>query len=411
MGNGGIKVNESGVYINKTKNCYVLNLTNFLFYFAYTLLFVKEIILDRTRIYELLGSNIVNYLSLLCHVGFWCICIFIILFMQRYTIRELLVVLALLAFFILSVYSSKIYVLFDALLLVICSKKIDFDRYIKYSFYIQTACVCFTILLSLSGLIGQGVFVRGYDGTIRYALGFNHPNTLALLVFQWVCQYLYLKKDNAGIKRFIFASVLTLATYVFTDSNTGFIMTIIIIVCDFIYEKLFNKLFGWNIMKRIIKTVLFVGSIVLICVIRYYWVNPDKLEAQTLMARINLAKKYLTAYGINLFGQQVVSGNDVIIPGFQRGYYFLDNAYAWLLINIGVVVTVCIVVGYVLYIKNLLRNKNWNLIIAVTAYLIYALSERTTMMIVFNSLLVGFGSVVYKKFGQTDNKNEGINNE
>lgn len=403
-------MNESVFYVNKRSNYYTISLRNFMFYLAYTLLFVKEIILDRSRIYDLIGSNITGYLSTLSHIGFLGLCLFILLFMQKYTIKEFILIIVLVPIFILSAHYSGISTVFDTLLIILCSKEIDFEGFIKYSLMIHTVCILMVFTLAFTGLIGVGTVLRG-TGKVRYALGFIHPNTPGLLCFQWVCQYLYIKRNNEGIKRFLISLICIAFVYKYTNSNTAVLMTILVIVCEFIYEKVIYKVFNQKMIKRMIRTVLVVIVIGVIAVIRYYWNNPDKLDATTVVARINLAKKYLEAYGIKLFGQSVVSGNNTIIPGFQQGNYYLDNAFAWLLIRMGILVTLIVIVAYVLYIKRLLSEKNWSMIIIVVAYLAYALSENITIRIVFNATLLGFGTIIYNKVTKTDNKKEEKNDE
>lgn len=404
-------VNLPESYNRRWKFRFVVNLGNLLFYTAYMFLFVKEVLLDRTRIYDLLGGGIVSKLSVLFHLAFWTVCIFILLFLQTYTRRELIVIGCLLGLFMLSFICSDNYILLDGLLLIVCSKNINFEKCMKYMLYIQSIFIVLIILMSMSGMIGMGLFVRTADGELRYAFGFNHPNTLGILVFQWICQYFFLKRNSREVKKYVLAFIIALIMYRGTDSNTGFLMSVIVILCNFIYEKIVDRVFDWRVLKKIVKVVLVIGLIALTFIIRYYWNNPDKLSEFTLVSRIDLAKKYLTAYGISLFGTAIISGTNVSIPGFPIGYYYLDNTVAWLLVNCGILVTICVVAVYVLFIKKMIKSGEWCVIISVVAYLIYSLTEHTAMMIVFNGLAVGFGMVIYKKAYQKNNEKKDMGTE
>lgn len=386
----------------------VINVYNLMFCLAYAMLFFKEVVLDRSHIGDLLGAGLVNNLSTLFQLGFLLICIFILLFLQRYTMREILILAGLLAVFFISAIGSGSYVIFNGMLLIACSKKLNFDKFIRYALYIQSICILFVILLAVSGMINMGYVMRGNDNVIRCAFGFNHPNTLAMLSFQWICEYVYRSREEMGIKKYLIMFVVMFAVYRYTDSNTAVIMSLLLIIATFIYERVMDNLFSTGKLRKIIRVLLVIICIALILVIRYYWMHPERLSATTMVSRINLAKKYFIAYGVNLFGHNIATGTYITIPGFPLGYYYLDNAIAWLMIKFGILVFICYLAAYIQYFRRLLHQGKWNLIFISFAYIIYSISEQTPFILVFNSMLIGFGGVIYKNSGF--NQKESVKN-
>lgn len=392
---------------NNVQSGITINAYNFMFYLAYIFLFTKEIILNRTRIYDVLGSHIVNLAATMFHVLFWACCIFILLFLQSYKVREIILIAILIIIFGLSAMFTKTYILLDCLLIILCAKKINFEQYIKNTLYIQSFLILGILLLALTGIIEMGAVTRTNSGESRYAWGFNHPNTLSIVSFQWICQYLYLKRKDRKLKKYALMFLIIALIYIATDSNSGLIMSLFIVGGTFIYEKIVDKVFDFKQIKKIASKLVFLACIGIIFIIRYYWVNPDKLSATTLVSRINLSRNYLVAYGVNLFGHQITQGAYVSIPGFPKGYYFLDNAYVWLLVSFGLLAFLCVLIGYILMIRKLFRSGEWNIILIVFAYLIYGITEHTTLIFSFNSLLIAFYTVIYNKpVGRKENQEE-----
>ena len=247
----------------------------------------------------------------------------------------------------------------------------------------------------MGGVIEDGTLVRTSSGVVRSSCGFSHPNTLGILAFQWICEFIYLKR---GMLKYAIVVIAVFAVYKITDSNTSILMTLIVIGVNFIYEVIANHLLTRKQLRRIVKILLVGICVTVVLMIRYYWNHPERLSALTVVSRIDLAKKYFQAYGVNLFGHQIVSGYSVVIPNFSRGYYYLDNAFAWLIISYGIIAFLIFIIAYVKYFRKLLKKEEWNIILISFAYLIYMIVEHTPLMIVFNSMLIGFGMIIYDNF-------------
>ena len=100
--------------------------------------------------------------------------------------------------FMLLVASQYIYLgqwlLFDVFFVpVFFGKTMSFERIRKIYLNGYIIAVVFLATLSATGLFSKYVFVRG-DGSIRYSLGFLHPNLLGIIIL-CIC-YLFLLRDR-----------------------------------------------------------------------------------------------------------------------------------------------------------------------------------------------------------------------
>lgn len=396
--------------MNKNENLgtlrinYKINSYNFLYYIAYVSFFVKTVLFEKSQIDSMLNVKVIELASTICTLLFLINCIIIMLLLQTYTKKEIYIIFLLIILFSISALQSRSITLISGLILIISSKKIDFDKFSKLSLIIQMIVVGFIITLALSGSIDVGTNIRYYNGEIRYALGFRHPNTLAMLSFQMICQYIYIKRKKNSYKKYLISLLSIVVIYRITDSNTALLMSLSVIFLTLIYEKIIQRRFNYRKIEKIVKKMLkFSGSLVLI-ICGYFWMNPDRLNAITMVSRIRLIKNYFEAYGINLFGNKIIIGTDVTLPGLSTGYYYLDNAYAWILIKFGVLVFICLLFAYIIYFRKLIQHREFNMVIIVFVYLIYAISEINPFIIVFNSTMIGLSSIIYSNKYKSRNK-------
>ncbi|MDU5110388.1 MAG: hypothetical protein E6248_08065, partial [Clostridium sp.] len=298
--------------------------------------------------------------------------------------------------------------LLSGLVLIISSKKINFDKFNKISLISQIIIVGLIIILATGNIIDNGNVIRGNSGEIRYGFGFSHPNTLGILSFQMICQYLYIKRKTNEYKKYIISTITATIIYKATDSNTALLMSLMVVFLTIIYENIIKRKFNYNQIKNMSIILLTFSSTILIILSSYFWVYPNKLRMSTMVTRIWQIKKYLKAYGVNLFGNAISTGTDIALPGMPKGYYYLDNAYAWILINFGIVVSVIILIGVIYYLRKLICYGEFNMLIIVFVYLIYAISETNPFMIAFNSTLIGLN---YSIFNVKERNNLKKNNE
>lgn len=367
-----------------------------LFCFVYTLLFLKEILFSRTTIDSLFGTIVINHISFLFHIIFILVCLVILIFFQKYLWKEIFVIAGLLITSMISSFYSNSYIFFDFMLLLACSKNINFERFIKYAFYIQSLVIFITISMAYFGIIDNAILIRRQDGTIRNSWGFTHPNTLGILTFQWICEYLYLARNKRKPIKYVILGLLISSIYLTTNSKSSFLMSMLMVLGNIFTEFIKSNRFNKMLVKKFIVISLVLVLAILAVIIKYYWEHPYELSETTLATRIRLINTYFTAYGVNLFGHSINIGNYTNLPGFSYGYYYLDNGVAWLVIKFGLISFIIFGCLYLLFIKKIIVDQRWLLLVLNCGYLVYSLTELTPFMVVFNSLLIGFGGILFK---------------
>ena len=372
----------------------------YLFYLAYIFLIVKEICLKKVNISDVVPSAAINVISMICFLGFWSCIVAILIFFEQYTTRRAVVYLMLFGIFALSMHTCGSTSSLTALAFILCSRSIDFDKFGKMSFKLFTAILLITAVLAMTGVIGMGIRYRSVgDPLTRYAMGFNHPNTLALLSFQWLSLLLYLYRAEKDKKRYIIYVLVAIAVYLITNGNTFLITSVMLLVLELGY-RLIQKIFKISEeMQRVIACVALISAfIVSMIVIRHFWIDPTQLEdsLKTFMARFTLSKKYITAYGLHLFGSHIVTGSFVEIPGFAEGYFFLDNGYVRVLVESGILVAICAVFAVLAYIRALIKERSWEMVIITVCLLFYTFCEAKVATIPFNLFLINIGVVLLK---------------
>ncbi|WP_338660945.1 hypothetical protein [Paraclostridium sordellii] len=223
---------------------------------------------------------------------------------------------------------------------------------------------------------------------MRYALGMIHPNTFYIYYFVCISAYLYTQENITNLKRLI---ILLISYYIYnlTDSRTGFTMIICLIFIDYLLCKSYiinNKFFR----------VIIINLFSILTLISYFFtiffnpMNPVfKFLDSVLSHRINLMKKFYDIYGINIWGNLVQYKsieNGIIV----NEHMILDNTYMYLLIDMGIIFTVLICILYYKLLKQLFKMNLNKEISIIVIYIIFAFSERLTLLQYNFSILMFF---------------------
>jgi hypothetical protein len=119
---------------------------------------------------------------------------------------------------------------------------LEFRRVIKTVFAAQLFCFVSIPILYFMGVSATRIisFVRP-DGTDRYAIGFLHPNQLAMQLFILIGLFFVLYFNKLRIWHFIAAEVLVIGAYLISDTRAGFVFTTILVAAFAVYSLLLRK--------------------------------------------------------------------------------------------------------------------------------------------------------------------------
>ena len=163
-----------------------------LIYFGAWILFnVSYIILRQTEFYNFSGSysiyNLIVYITII---------LLIINFIAGsvYTKNELIFYLVFLLLIFLIEYNwyDKNFLVYIAFIIGFKGVKYNFHKLVSIDIVVKLCCLTGTVFLCIIGYLGDYTAVFG-NGTVKHALGFYHPNTLGLMVFSILLEWLYLR--------------------------------------------------------------------------------------------------------------------------------------------------------------------------------------------------------------------------
>ena len=240
--------------------------------------------------------------------------------------------------FLLAIVSA-IYVIFyqdvnfliSFLLMLICLKKND-ASFIKSFFYSSIILFLSVIVLNILGILEPHNMVRYIDGkrTIRYSLGFIHPNNVFMFYLPIVLCGYYLYKNS--VKYIVIISVCSIILYKLSLCRTGFYCVCLLLILSF-----FKKYLDKKNIKCIFKLLPIILTIFSIFVAIEYGYSIDN----------NISKMFS---GRPFFWKYLID-NNLLFNFFGKNSSYvinIDNFYIFLLSELGII-------GYSIYILKIGR--------------------------------------------------------
>ena len=292
-------------------------------------------------------------------------------------------------------------------LLVVAGRNIKLDDLIKYDLIIKIPALIILPCLYFSGLTYVNVHYR--EGEIRHSMGFNNPNTFSTYVMSVLIEILYLRRSRLGLFDILLAILAIFLIDYYADSRTQ-IVCIIGLVTILFTNKIMEKRrrpIKMNFFKKIITLVIdhaFTIMLVLsLCFVGIYSSLPSE-SGESLNnvthSRISTAAKMMDEYDVNMFGQKV----ELIYRdrAMQTGEDIknLDNAYIYMLLTYGLVVTILYAFFMKKYMQKARMDKNIIRYIMLI-YLVGGLMEHFCLEPQLNIFLLYFSYVLYNDMGKT----------
>ena len=153
------------------------------------------------------------------------------IFMEKYTLKELMVILALVILGIISyviVHDTSILIAFC---IVIGMKSIDYISALKIVFKIRLFTTIFLVIGAMSNLIVNKVVVRNtnYD-IMRFSMGYTHPNTFGIYCFVLISLWFIIEENEKWKWKVALSGIIAFFQYHYTNSRTS-LAIIILYLC------------------------------------------------------------------------------------------------------------------------------------------------------------------------------------
>lgn len=372
---------------SKNYNDRVLNIYNGVI-FALVLISVlqRNVLLSNSLVFDRVcqGIEILSYFILI-----------VVIINKKYPTKILVMITIIGAVLFYGYVKSGMAVFFRSLLLIMASRKIDYNKILRTMQHAIICGVAISTVLYVMGLAPDYVSVYHYEGM---GFGFGGGNAIGELVSIYIMMECYIRTIKNRKINCLVILIVGVLTLVFSTSKTA---TIIIIGTPLLL-KMSHKIFDKS--KRKIRRFL------------AYMVNPflflfayvtamlfpvnqfvQKLDL-VLTNRFFLNWYALTKYPLTLFGQEV-SLHDTGVYNAVRGIgnitVTVDNSYVLSLASLGLIPSIIFSIGYILVVRKAIQNNNTALVGIAILLCAYGFSEVQMIDVydnfVYLSLMASYG--------------------
>ena len=320
---------------------------------------------------------------------------------SEYQRRDWKVILLLIFSMVLSVKADGVW--FTDAVWIICSlKHVDYKALLK--------CVFFALMMSLTCIVGlcyigklsDDLFFRG-EGLIRHSFGYQHPNTLAIRVFELCAIFVCIMQKKLRYVHSVIFMVLTLIVKYYTDCTTagmmlGILSLSIIFICYANNSKnrrvgLIRK-FVRFCMDKMKYMVYILPVLTIVFVLKSSWLQS--MAKGTLLSRIIQARLYYSKYGISLLGSRLQVNNQNKNWSLISDLYTLDNGYMYMLLGYGIIAFALFIYVEVRLFVLFARKKNYTILTVLALYAVYGFMETMLIRIDTNFTLLFIGICLWE---------------
>lgn len=296
-----------------------------------------------------------------------------------------------------------------AVALVAACKGIDLKKLLKLVLFVTLSGAIVLFALSAFGIFGNfsvtADFGRGVNGAEivekRYCFGMGHPNAFQCMLFMMTTLVLYLYQEKMKLYHFVILFLANVASYLFTDSNTSFLVAAITIA-------------GVMIMKycKILqnsKVIYGLGAVAFIAVVTFSIYGAFVGDNTEFMHEFDRMLNGRFKYAYIIENARLVNWKLFAMPGNEE---FFDQGFIRLFYWYGIIpaITYCMLNLYLIWIAW--RKRDYTLLVIVVAYAVLSLMEAhlVSVYLLRNYLLLWLGCCWYEPL-KDDKIEEGKRNE
>lgn len=350
-----------------------------LFYFAFAIWFIAEILFN-TTLGDVLPISLDDISSKMDYFVFLLLLIQIVFF-QEYSSQELLGIIMITLLASISTLLSGSVRVMGTWMFVVAFKYINLDEIVSMTYRILQIMLPLIIFLCLIGLLPDASNYR--FEILRHSMGFNHPNYFGMKIFQFSACYVYLHWYSLKRKD-LFLGILVIAfLYRVPHSVTSILCTAVLILLTTVgrsLEKSKKTLINSFKSALMISAFICIAATVLITVFGMNFPVFQGLDAW-MSYRLSYANRIYEVYGISLFGQQISSS------------YLLDSGYMDLTLRSGLLIYLMFFASYI--INMIFHKKNTALYILLCTFAFYGIMEYGVYLIARNIFLLSIADVLY----------------
>lgn len=370
-----------------------------LFFLGYALMLVSQMFAN-----VIYFENIIYYLD---YVAIALLTIYIVISRKDYNKKDIIKLL------LFSIVSVIIYLvsndkkLLKLSILIIAFKNINFEAFIRFDFKYRFLFLIIVVTLNLFGLMECNNVFR--DGTMRYSLGFQHPNNFAVYSMVLCLEYIYIYRNRKKWHQYLFLTIALACNVFLTDSRACIGIITLIIVYISIPSNILIAIYNNLIVKKLILHSFLIFFIISLAISLNYNTDNKLINAinDITSDRIKIADRYFGEYpALSIFGNDLSMSRREINGKLNPNYVPLDNAYIHILLEWGIIMAIIFALLYYVSLKRLYKSSNYILIFILIMWEIYSIMEATGMSVIYNPFLLVFALVFYNYVAgiSTENK-------
>ena len=377
-----------------------------LYYVAFSL-YLIEYIIGHTTFSELLFVSVGAFAAVLQAVAL--VLLVIKFFMQRATpagwIAAAIIVLV---GFVCWRQSSEGW-LFWVALFVVCSDEVRLRPLAAIALAVATGMFLVVVSCSSLGIIENQVRTRG-NGTVRYALGFTHPNYVGLMLLVICASFSALRFGKNPLPDMLLIVAADIFNLAFADSRTAVAVSVVQAALLLVFYCV-----GGEPARR--RTLAAGGVLVMITVVLSFFLMVFYDASNPLMSALNsalsgrlyLANAYYKMQGLTLFGSSYEAFSPIYWDGGKPYSFVVDNAWCHLLLHYGVIATALFLLGIIALLKKIVDEVRWDaLTFGLLLMFVYSFTESFGLRFECNYFLFAMGPALI--FGLLGNQRKAVGN-
>ena len=236
---------------------------------------------------------------------------------------------------------------FGTLFIIVSAFDVNFKKIVKFSLLIMLPVIVLTIIGAELGIIENTVFDQGER--VRESLGFIYSGLVNIMFMNCVYSLFYLYHDRIKLYHWGILGALMLFFYQKTKTRTDLILFVALFAIWVLVVR--KKVSINNFISKSIFTLVY-PSIFLLSFVFSIIFDPFDSRWRALndmfTGRLGLAHNMYEDEGYSLFGKVIIMAAKQYAEENHVKYNYVDNGYLQTAFLYGMIIIICIVLGYTL---------------------------------------------------------------
>lgn len=284
------------------------------------------------------------------------------------------------------------------LLFLIAAKDIDIKHFITVDMRIRIVIIIALFILSITGVIAN--YSGQINGTLKYAFGWQHPNTCASTIILVLLEWMYLKWNKFRWYNWLITAIVITFLMKFIASRTSLISFGIVCIWFVFIRHVKQK--KHPIIHKLLG-IMYTMSYFIIALISFIVVAEyqnrttlGRVLNRLMTSRLKLSSYYLSNYGISLWGQSIAttSSRQALLSG--TAYSGIDMAFINLIVQYGAIYTLIFLLFYTYLCYKLYQSGHYQELLLVLFFAIVGFAS-SAMTIFYRNFTMIFIWLIYKE--------------